>query len=261
TRARNEHRRESQHREQELPGAAGPRHHREPARHRVLRSARRAATNPRRAEGRVRARRAPPPVQDDERARVDARRPRRSSAENRRSEDPMKRSTAALLVGLGSIVAVLLVLALWVRFSSKGNALPSLSGQRTTRSYDLSGFTEVRANGQWQVTLVRGDAWAVEVSYPAELESGVDVRMERGALTLRYTSARSWWSDFGSNEDLAMKARVVMPALEAVEMRGASSLDLTGFAGERFAIDASGAVSIDGRDGRYDALALKISGV
>src|SRR5262249_32359873 len=49
--------------------------------------------------------------------------------------------------------------------------------------------------------------------------------------------------------------------LEAVEMRGASSLDLTGFAGERLAIDASGAVSIDGRDGRYDALALKISGV
>jgi hypothetical protein len=173
----------------------------------------------------------------------------------------MRRSTAALLVGLGSIVAVLLLLALWVRFTSTGNALPSLSGQRTTRSYAVTGFTEVRASGQWQVTLVRGDAWAVEVSYPAELESGVEVRQERGALTLRYNSARSWWSDFGSNEKLAMTARVVMPALEAVDLRGASSLDLSGFAGERLTIGASGAVSIDGRDSRYDALALKISGV
>jgi hypothetical protein len=173
----------------------------------------------------------------------------------------MKRSTAALLVGLGGIVAVLLLLALWVRFTSTGEALPALSGQRTTRSYALTGFTQVKVNGQWQVTLVRGDEWAVEVSYPAELESGIDVRQEGGALTLRYTLNRSWWSDFGSKEAVGMSARVVMPALEAVDVRGASSLDLTGFEGERLAIAASGAISIDGRDSRYDALELKISGV
>ena len=173
----------------------------------------------------------------------------------------MKRSTAVLLIGLGSVVGVLLLLALWIRFTSTGGPLPSLSGQRGTRSYALTGFTRIEANGQWQVTLVRGDEWAVEVSYPAELESGIDVRQERGALTLRYTLKRSWWSDFGSNEALSMNARIVMPALEAVEMHGASSLDLTGFTGARLAIEASGAVSIDGRDARYDALALKISGV
>jgi hypothetical protein len=170
----------------------------------------------------------------------------------------MKRSTRALLVGLGSIVAVLLLLALWVRFTSTDAALPPLSGQRTTRSYNLTGFAQIKASGEWQVTLVRGDGWAVEVSYPAELASGVDVRQQRGVLTLR-TPERSWWSDFGQAP--AVSARIVMPALEAVDLRGASSLDLTGFTGERLAIDASGAISIDGRDGRYDALALKISGV
>jgi hypothetical protein len=173
----------------------------------------------------------------------------------------MKRSTVALLVGVGSIVAALLLLGLWVRFTSTNEALPPLSGQRATRSYDLSGFTQVKASGQWQVTLARGDAWAVEVSYPAELESGIDVRQERGALTLRYTLKRSWWSDFGSNKALGMEARIVMPALEAVDMSGASSLDLTGFEGKRLTVDASGAISIDGRESRYDALALKISGV
>jgi hypothetical protein len=172
----------------------------------------------------------------------------------------MKRSTLALLVGLGSVVALLLLLALWVRITSTTQALPPPSGQRATRNYDLSGFEQVKMTGQWQVTLARGDAWAVEVSYPVELESAIDVRLERGALTLRYKLERSWWSDFGSSEALAIKARVVMPALEAVEMHGASSVDLTGFEGKRLAIEASGAVSIDGRDSRYDALALKISG-
>jgi hypothetical protein len=157
-------------------------------------------------------------------------------------------------------MAILLLLALWIRFTSTNEALQPLSGQRTTRSYDLSGFTEVAANGQWQITLVRGDEWAVEASYPAELESGIAVRKEGGALTLRYNLKRSWWSDFGSNEGLGMSVRIVMPALAAVDLRGASSVDFTGFAGERLAISASGAVSIDGRDSRYDALALKISG-
>jgi putative autotransporter adhesin-like protein len=172
----------------------------------------------------------------------------------------MKRSTTALLIGLGCIVAALLLLALWVRFTSTGEALPPLSGQRATRSFGLTGFTKVTASGQWQVTLVRGDEWSVEVSYPAELESGVDVRMEGGALALHYALKRSWWSDFDSKDALGMTARIVMPALEAVDMRGASSLDLAGFTGGRLAIDASGAISIDGRDSRYDALALKISG-
>ena len=172
----------------------------------------------------------------------------------------MKRSTAALLIGLGSIVGALLLLALWVRFTSTTDVPPPISGQRTTRSFDLSGFTHVSANGQWQVTLVRGDQWSVQVSYPAELESGIDVREEGGALELRYNLKRSWWSDFGSKQALSMTARVVMPALEAVDMHGASSLDLTGFAGERLAIDASGAISIDGRDSRYDTLALRIGG-
>ena len=69
----------------------------------------------------------------------------------------MKRSTVALLVGLGSIVAALLLLGLWVRFTSTSDDIPPLSGQRTARSYDLTGFTLLKASGQWQVTLVRGD--------------------------------------------------------------------------------------------------------
>lgn len=173
----------------------------------------------------------------------------------------MRRSVTALLVGIGVVVTALLALALWARFTTPaGEAVPALSGQRTTRSYDLTGFSGIDTRGQWQVTVVRGDAWAVDVTYPVGIERVIEVRKERDALTLRYTADRSWWSDFGSNEAASISARIVMPALEAVHLSGASSLDLSGFEGERLSVDGSGAVSIDGRDSRYRALALHLSG-
>jgi hypothetical protein len=164
-------------------------------------------------------------------------------------------------VGIGAVVAALLLLAAGVRlFAPPAEPLPAFSGQRATRTYDLTGFTEIRAGGQWQVTLVRGEAWAVEVNYPAELEQVLDVREERGALLLRYDLDRSRWSDFGRDEALAISARVVMPALDSLRGSGATRFDVSGFEGKRLAIDASGASVIDGRDSRYDVLDIDISG-
>jgi hypothetical protein len=112
-----------------------------------------------------------------------------------------------------------------------------------TRSYDFSGFTAIETSGQWQVTLVRGDAWAVEVSYPAELERFMAVRRDGGALVLGYNASGSRCSDFGSSEKLAISARIVIPTLDDVELSGASKLELSGFEGSALDIDASGASS------------------
>ena len=51
-----------------------------------------------------------------------------------------------------------------------------------------------------------------------------------------------------------------MPALEDVELSGASKLELSGFEGSALDIDASGASSIEGKDSRYDKLELSMSG-
>lgn len=173
----------------------------------------------------------------------------------------MKRSLVALLSAIGVVAAVMLALALWIRFTAPPREeLPTLSGQRTTRSYDIEGFTGIETSGQWQVTLVRGDAWTVELSYPLELERFIDVRKGGDALILGYNADGAWWSDFGSKDALGMSARIVMPALEKIELGGASRLELAGFEGAELEIDVSGAVAIESRDNRYDELDLALSG-
>lgn len=173
----------------------------------------------------------------------------------------MKRSLVALLSAIGVVVAVMLALALWIRFAAPPREdPPTLSGQRATRSYDLANFTGVETSGQWQVTVVRGDEWAVEVTYPAELERYIDVRRGGDALVLDYNADRGWWSDFGSNDRFAMSVRVVMPALKKVDLSGASKVELSGFEGSKLEIEASGAAVIEGEDSRYDELDLEMSG-
>ena len=139
----------------------------------------------------VRARGVASPVSNHERARNDARRPRGASAASQRREDRMKRSVAAVVTAIGIVAALMLALALWVRVAAPSrDELPrNPSGERATRSYDFAGFTGIETSGQWQVTLVRGDAWAVEVSYPAELERFMAVRKDGDTLVLGYNAS------------------------------------------------------------------------
>jgi hypothetical protein len=98
----------------------------------------------------------------------------------------------------------------------------------------------------------------VELSYPLELERFIDVRKDGETLVLHYSTQLVRWSDFGSRYETS--ARVVMPALEQLDLSGASKVELSGFQGSELEIDASGAVSIEGKDSRYDDLDLTMSG-
>ena len=51
-----------------------------------------------------------------------------------------------------------------------------------------------------------------------------------------------------------------MPALEGIELSGASELTISGFSGDRLEITASGATEIDGSNGSYRELRLVVSG-
>ena len=58
----------------------------------------------------------------------------------------------------------------------------------------------------------------------------------------------------------SLAADIVMPALEDVEARGAAMIEVSGFQGRRLEIDVEGAARLEGRDGRYDELALSAAG-
>jgi hypothetical protein len=174
----------------------------------------------------------------------------------------MKRTQTVLLSAVAIVVLAALAMAVWVRFDAPPRAtLPAeFSGQRATRNYDATSFTEVNVRGQWQVVLARGDAWSVELSYPVELEPYVYARAENEGLVIALTGQPGWWSDFGGRGNLRMTARVVMPALDEVELAGASKLEMSGFTGKELEISATGASQIQAKECRYDELDLRVTG-
>jgi Putative auto-transporter adhesin, head GIN domain len=183
----------------------------------------------------------------------------------------MKRSQTVLLSAVAVVVVTALAMAVWVRIVTPPGATPpaSLSGQRVTRQYDAANFSGVIVPRcgpqkncpccQWQVTLVRGDAWSVELSYPVELEPSVSVNVENDNLVLAF-DGRSWWSDFGRRNELRMTARVVMPALDELQLAGATKLEMSGFMGNELALSAAGASTIVATECRYDELDLQMAG-
>jgi hypothetical protein len=173
----------------------------------------------------------------------------------------MKRSHFAVLSALGALVSILLLGSVWMRFGRHDVAPPpALSGQRITRAYDFADFTRVGAQGVWQVTLARGDAWTAELSYPAELEQYLKVGVEDHQLMLRYSLERGWWRNVGRRGEQGMAARVTMPALDHVDLSGTASLVFSGFEGAELDISTTGATKIDGTDSRYERVDLDMSG-
>jgi hypothetical protein len=175
----------------------------------------------------------------------------------------MKRSQLTLLTAIGTVVAATLAMALWARFDTQPGTASSttFSGQRVTRTYDFANFSRVDVRGQWQIALVRGDAWSVEISYPVELEPNVSVNAIGGELVVELTRQRDEpWSDFGRRDAIRMTARVVMPELDAVKLAGPTKLDLSGFDGKELELSAAGAFQITAADCRYDTLTYDAAG-
>jgi hypothetical protein len=150
----------------------------------------------------------------------------------------------------------MVIVAIWVRVTTPEP--PRLSGERTTRTYDLADFDGVDVGGQWQVTVERGDAWRVSVEMPAEVSDQVRVERNGDALHLRY-SGPGLLREFDRGNG-ALKATITMPALERVAAAGTTQLSFSGFEGSSLSLDISGGVNLRGTASRYDSLTLDLSG-
>jgi hypothetical protein len=122
---------------------------------------------------------------------------------------------------------------------------------------NLSGFDRIDARGMWEVDLKQGNVWDVVLSYPENAADRVDARVENGRLILEEKGRG--WSWFGGNDE-SLEATITMPALEGIDLSGASELRLAGFSGDTLEITASGVTEINGSRGSYRNLALVVSG-
>ena len=180
----------------------------------------------------------------------------------------MKKSQISVLSAFAFIVLLMFVAAVSGRIilsrvgATSIDQAEAASSRNTELVLDeLVGFGSVDVRGTWQVTLVRGSNWDVELVYPEDLEDPVDVRVEDGRLILGNGGRdERWWRGFGGGRG-RFAANIVMPMLAGIEVSGASAvLEFMGFDGDTLAISISGAAAITGRDGHYDRLSLDVSG-
>ena len=174
----------------------------------------------------------------------------------------MRNSQRAVAALLGVIVALMIVVAVWVRVSAPEPL--QLSGARTTKTYDFADFDGVEVAGQWQVTIERGDAWRVSVEVPAELADLVRVDRNGDVLNLAYASrlgGPTRGGFFGRVDgERALLATITMPALETLRTLGAPALSFSGFEGAALSLNVSGALELTGAASRFDTLMLDLSG-
>jgi hypothetical protein len=168
-------------------------------------------------------------------------------------------SAVAVLIVAAIVTARLIAARLESGEYSGETPRAARSGALTDEALDLSGFRRIDARGTWEIELRRGTDWDVTLGHTADTRERVDVHVENGRLVLEANgSSWSWFRGFDNRETL--EATIVMPALEGIELSGASKLTVSGFSGESLEITASGATEIDGHDGSYRELELIVSG-
>ena len=167
----------------------------------------------------------------------------------------MKPSHKALLSMGGVLAGVIVLTTIAGRVALSRAPFAVVEDSRFTERAELTGFTEVEIAGGWQVNLTRGDEWKVELSQSREREKPVRMHVLGNRLRLG-SGMRHWWHQ----DDAPGSVDIVMPSLEELELRGGARITLAGFRGDRLAIDAAGAVRLEGRDGGYEELNLSVAG-
>ena len=171
----------------------------------------------------------------------------------------MKPSQIALLSMLGIVVGTMVVAAVALRMNF-GSSRPADfdPGEMVAVSTEHTGFNEIEINGMWRVDITQGDEWRVDLSYPEGYRDDVEASVRGERLRLHGTGIRPGLRSDRSGAELAVD--IVVPALRALEVAGGSQVRMSGFQGDRLAIDVAGAVELVARDGRYELLDLTVAG-
>jgi hypothetical protein len=173
-------------------------------------------------------------------------------------------AAAVILIIVGAIVGARIIVAQLGTGEYGGE--PQRSEPRAANlasgDLDLSGFDRIDARGIWEVSLTQGPDWNVSLQYSDAIADELRVRVEGDRLVLGYDEHEgfSWWRGFGFGGHDRVVATITMPALEAIDLSGASEVNFSGFSGQTLDINASGAAEINGSDGSYEELALIVSG-
>jgi hypothetical protein len=135
--------------------------------------------------------------------------------------------------------AAILTTGCFPAVSLTGSAI-SGTGNPVTREFDFTDFDKVRAGSAFQVEIEQGDRYEVTVTVDENIEPYLDVA--QSGDTVRIGLKPGTWL-----RNATLRATVLMPALAAVDLSGATRGSLGGFSsGDRCSFAASGASTLRG---------------
>ena len=172
------------------------------------------------------------------------------------------RPSQIALLGTVGILAVLAI-SIFVsavfdrtRISLTNPAGAAVQDERIAGIPDLRGFRELALVGRWQAEITRGDDWNVELSYHEALEDLVRWELVGDRLELEFDPPI-----FQDVSGIFASARITMPELVRLDIKGHNQVRMQDFEGDRFALHIKGNNVVGGDSGYYDALDLSIAGM
>ena len=164
----------------------------------------------------------------------------------------MQRSSLPWLIAGAVVVAA--ALAWWTLTRGGGVAAePSLPLEH----HDLAPFHTIRVGGVATVTLVQGDAEAIDVDYGRGVSVNADV--SNGRLTISAHDRRRWWARLlGERQSAPARITVRFRTLDAISLSGSVKLSVPKLETQELRIAAEGGSSLAIDDLR--ATSLHVSG-
>lgn len=163
----------------------------------------------------------------------------------------------------GALTFACVVVLLALAVAAAGCDMPSTgglgrvtgSGTPQTKTFDLAGFTKVRADYGFDVQVTRADAYGVTVTVDDNLVRELRVSKEGDTLVIGMNDQYTVY------DRATLKATVTMPRLTGVEVSGAAGVAASGFAsGDPLDVAASGAGVVKLSGVRAGKVGMQVSG-
>jgi Putative auto-transporter adhesin, head GIN domain len=122
-------------------------------------------------------------------------------------------------------------------FAALSLTAPGLAQDSEIR--DLAGFTAIDANGGFEIQIVQGDSFSVELVGDADDFADIETEIDRG--TLEIDQDTGW---FTRRDSLDVVVQVTMPAIEELEFGRGISAAVSGIDSGRLEVDASTGTSV-----------------
>jgi len=126
-------------------------------------------------------------------------------------------------------------------------------GPEITKTYDLSGFSAIRAEGTYEVKFVQADNYFVQVRAAQNIHDILDFKVDDGVLILKMKDKKIGVSDL----DVTIKS----PDLKKVEIKGAADMEISSVkVNHDLDISIDGAGDLEAKHLRCHDMAIVING-